>query len=317
MPPLQQTPLHNKTYIKAVFLLSVFTGSGVALVTPFEKDGKIDFTTLRQLIDFQIKNETDALIICGTTGEGSTVSFEEKSRIFEKAVEYANGKVPIIAGTGSNSTAHALKQIKEAESRGVDAHLVVTPYYNKTSQAGLIKHYYTLAEKAEKPLIVYNVPSRTGVDIKTETYLKLAEHENIVGVKEASGDLTKLMKAIKLCGDSLDFYVGNDDQIASATLMGAKGVISVLANIFPKETHEMAMLGILGKSTECIEMQKKFLDSIDALFSDVNPIPVKYAMEYLGLCSGILRLPLVEADEKVKEKIKTAIDKVCGGRHSP
>lgn len=290
--------------------MSLFTGSGVALVTPFKKDGSIDFQTLKKLIEFQLKNETDALIVCGTTGEGSTVTFEEKSKIFAYTTECVNGKIPVIAGTGSNSTDHALKQIKEAEKAGVDAHLVVTPYYNKTSQRGLINHFFTLADAAEKPLIVYNVPSRTGLDIKVETYQKLSEHENIIGAKEASGDLTKLMKAMKLCGNLLDFYIGNDDQTASATAMGAKGVISVLANIFPKETHDMAMLVVNGKSDECHCIQKKYLDLISYLFDDVNPIPIKYAMEYLGLCGGTLRLPLVEADESIKANIRTEIDKL-------
>ncbi|MDD6022194.1 MAG: 4-hydroxy-tetrahydrodipicolinate synthase [Oscillospiraceae bacterium] len=290
--------------------MSLFTGSGVALITPFKKDGEVDYQGLGKLIDFQIENGTDALIICGTTGEGSTVTFDEKSRIFSFAVERACGKIPVIAGTGSNSTDHTVKQIKAAEKAGVDAHLVVTPYYNKTSQSGVVRHYYTVADAAEKPVIVYNVPSRTGLDIKAETYIELSKHENIIGVKEASGDLTKMMRIIKTCADSLDVYVGNDDQTASATAMGAKGVISVLANIFPGETHLMAILGVEGRYAECHEMQAKYLDLIAALFSDVNPIPVKYAAEYMGLCGGTLRLPLVEMSESGKSRIRAEIKKV-------
>lgn len=292
-------------------ILSLFTGSGVALVTPFTKDGEIDFQSLEKLIDFQIESGTDALIICGTTGEGSTVTFDEKSRVFDFAVKRADGKIPVIAGTGSNSTEHTLKQIAQAEKAGVDAHLIVTPYYNKTSQSGIIKHYFTLADFAEKPIIVYNVPSRTGLDIKVETYKKLSEHKNIVGAKEASGDLTKMMKIIKECGENFNVYVGNDDQTASAAAMGAKGVISVLANIFPKETHVMAKLGVDGDAVRCHTMQAEYLGLISALFADVNPIPVKYAMEYLGLCGGTLRLPLVEASESVKERIRAEIDKAA------
>ncbi len=289
--------------------MSIFTGSGVALITPFKKDGSIDFLSFGKLIDFQIENETDALIICGTTGEGSTVTFDEKTEIFDFAVKKAGGRIPVIAGTGSNSTSHALKQIHEAEKVGVDAHLVVTPYYNKTSQKGLIHHYYKLADEAKKPIIVYNVPSRTGVDIKFETYKKLSEHKNIIGVKEASGDLTKCMKIISHLEDKFDLYIGNDDQTASAVAMGAKGVVSVLANIFPKETHLMAQKGVDGDIAYSNEVQAKFLDLISALFSDVNPIPVKYAAEYLGLCEGTLRLPLVEANEEVKAKIRRELDK--------
>lgn len=288
--------------------MSIFTGSGVALITPFKNDGSIDYDSLGRLIDLQIENKTDALIICGTTGEGSTVTFDEKGEIFDFAVKKANGRLPVIAGTGSNSTSYALKQIHQAEKAGVDAHLVVTPYYNKTSQEGLVRHYYTLADEATKPIIVYNVPSRTGVDIKFETYEKLAKHENIVGVKEASGDLTKCMRIISNLGNKFDLYIGNDDQTASAVAMGAKGVISVLANIFPLETHLMAQKGIDGDIAYSNEVQAKLLPLISALFSDVNPIAVKYAAEYLGLCSGNLRLPLVEAGSAVKEKVRKEID---------
>lgn len=281
--------------------MSVFLGSGVALVTPFDRDGKINYPKLKELIDYQIKNETDAIIICGTTGEGSTIDFDEKIECFEKAVRYADGRVPIIAGTGSNSTAYTQKLIREAEKTGIDAHLIVTPYYNKTSQRGIIDHYYALADTAQKPIIVYNVPSRTGVNIQSETYFELSKHPNIAAVKEANGNLTAMMKTIMLCGDKLDVYVGNDDQIASATAMGAKGVISVLANICPKETHDMALGGVIGDTEKSHMIQMKYLRLISLLFSDVNPIPVKEAMNYLHFDVGSLRLPLVKM-EKTKAK---------------
>lgn len=291
-------------------ILSVFIGSGVALVTPFTKDGKINFNKLKELIDYQIENETDAIIICGTTGEGSTINYDEKIECFEKAVKYASGRVPIIAGTGSNSTAYSQMMIREAEKTGIDAHLIVTPYYNKTSQRGIIEHYYTLADTAEKPVIVYNVPSRTGVNILPETYSELSKHPNIAGVKEAGGNLTQMMNTIKLCGDKLDIYVGNDDQTASSTAMGAKGVISVLANICPKETHDMALSGVIGDTEKSHIIQMRYLKLISLLFSDVNPIPVKAAMNYLGFDVGPLRLPLVEINSENAKKLFEEIDRL-------
>ena len=288
--------------------MSIFIGSGVALVTPFERNGKINYKKLKELIEFQISNETDAIIICGTTGEGSTIEFDEKMECFEKAVKYAAGRVPIIAGTGSNSTAYSQKLIREAENLGVDAHLIVTPYYNKTSQKGIISHYYTLADTAKKPIIVYNVPSRTGVNIQSETYYELSKHPNIIAVKEANGNLSQMMKTINLCKDNLDIYVGNDDQIASATAMGAKGVISVLSNILPKETHDIALSGVVGDTDKSHLLQKKYLNLISLLFSDVNPIPIKEAMNYLGFEVGALRLPLVSMDkEKANELFKEIV----------
>lgn len=283
--------------------MSLFTGSGTALVTPFDRTGKIDFVKFGKLIDFQVENQADALIICGTTGEGSTISFDEKMECFEFAAERVNGKIPILAGTGSNSTEYTQKLIREAEKTGIDGHLIVTPYYNKTSQNGLIKHYTAAADTAERPVIVYNVPSRTGVNILPKTYCELSKHENIIGAKEANGNLTAMMNTMILCGENLDIYVGNDDQTASAVAMGAKGVISVLANIMPKEMHEIATLGIDGKTRESHEMQMKYLKLISLLFSDVNPIPIKCAMEHLGMIEGHLRLPLVEMKEDKKQEL--------------
>lgn len=290
--------------------MSVFIGSGVALVTPFDRNGKINYNKLKDLIDYQIKNETDSIIICGTTGEGSTIEFSEKIECFEKAAKYADGRVPIIAGTGSNSTAYSQKLITEAEKTGIDAHLIVTPYYNKTSQKGIIEHYYTLADTAKKPVIVYNVPSRTGVNIQSETYYELSKHPNIVAVKEANGNLTQMMNTIRLCRDNLDIYVGNDDQIASSTAMGAKGVISVLANICPKETHDMALSGIIGDTEKSHILQMKYLKLISLLFSDVNPIPIKEAMNYLHMEVGPLRLPLVSMNKEKAKKLFDEIDRL-------
>ncbi len=285
----------------------VFIGSGVALITPFDKDGKIDFKRFEKLIEYQIENKTDAIIVCGTTGEGSTLTVYERLNLFSAAVEVARGRVPIIGGTGSNSTSFSLSLIKEAEKTGIDAHLSVTPYYNKTSQEGLIRHYYTLADEAEKPIIVYNVPTRTGMNILPETYKKLSEHHNICGVKEADSSIAKLVKSVKLCGDKLDFYIGNDDMICPAIACGCKGVISVLSNIMPEFTHEMTMEGINGNTEKCREMQEDVIDLVDALFCDVNPIPVKYAMKLLDMDTGIVRLPLCEISEAKKIKLRDCL----------
>lgn len=282
----------------------VFIGSGVALITPFDKDGKIDTRRFEKLVEFHIENKTDAIIVCGTTGEGSTLTVYERLNLFSTAVEVARGRVPIIGGTGSNSTSFSLSLIKEAEKTGIDAHLSVTPYYNKTSQEGLVKHYYALAEEAEKPIIVYNVPSRTGMNILPETYRRLSEHNNICGVKEADSNIAKLIKSINLCEDRLDFYIGNDDMICPAVACGCKGVISVLANIMPEFTHEMTVEGINGNTEKSRQMQMKVIDLIEALFCDVNPVPIKYAMRCLDMDTGVLRLPLCEMSEEKKEKLQ-------------
>ncbi len=287
----------------------VFIGSGVALITPFDKDGKIDTRRFEKLVEFHIENKTDAIIVCGTTGEGSTLTVYERLNLFSTAVEVARGRVPIIGGTGSNSTSFSLSLIKEAEKTGIDAHLSVTPYYNKTSQEGLVKHYYALAEEAEKPIIVYNVPSRTGMNILPETYRRLSEHNNICGVKEADSNIAKLIKSINLCEDRLDFYIGNDDMICPAVACGCKGVISVLANIMPEFTHEMTVEGINGNTEKSRQMQMKVIDLIEALFCDVNPVPIKYAMRCLDMDTGVLRLPLCEMSEEKKEKLKYTLEK--------
>lgn len=270
----------------------IFCGSGVALITPFEKDGKIDYDVFSRLIEFQISNKTDAIIVCGTTGEGSTLTVEERLTLFSLAVEKANGRVPVIAGTGSNSTSFSVALMKEAEKCGIDAHLSVTPYYNKTSQDGVVKHYYKLADSSTKPIFVYNVPSRTGMNILPETYKKLSFHENIIGVKEADTSITKLQKSIHLCEGAMNFYIGNDDMISSSIFAGCKGVISVLSNILPMFTHNLAYEALNGNIKISNSMQNHVTPLIEALFSDVNPIPIKAASEYLYGINSYCRLPL-------------------------
>ena len=279
----------------------IFIGSGVALVTPFDKDGKINFELFKKLIEIQIKNKTDAVIVCGTTGEGSTLTVEERLRLFAVADSVIKKRVPLICSTGSNSTLFTLDLAREAEKFGLDAHLMVTPYYNKTSQQGLIEHYYTLAEKLTKPIIVYNVPSRTGMNIRPETYKRLSLHENIVGVKEADTNISKLIKSLVLCEDKLDFYVGNDDLISVAVSLGCKGVVSVLANLMPGYTHEMTSAGINKECEKCALMQKEAMELIENLFVDVNPIPIKAAMKIAGIDVGNCRLPLAALSDSDKE----------------
>lgn len=282
---------------------TVFTGSACALVTPFDENRKIDSKRFRQQIEYQIENGTDALVVCGTTGENSTLDNREQRQIIRAAVKYADGRVPVIAGTGSNSTSTSVKRSLYAEDAGADALLIVTPYYNKCSQEGLCEHYAYISDHVSLPIIVYNVPSRTGVNIKPETYLELSRINHVVATKEANGDLSALTKTINLCGDELDVYCGNDDQSAAFTAMGAKGTISVLANIMPREAHDIVSAGLEGNTDLSVSLQLKYLRMCNELFCDVNPIPVKYAMRELGLDSGICRLPLNEPTEKNKARI--------------
>lgn len=285
----------------------LFVGAGVALITPFDKDGQIDFERFSKLIEFQIANKTDAIIVCGTTGEGSTLSVKERLELFSYAVNQVHGRVPVIGGTGSNSTFFTRDLALEAEKTGIDAHLIVTPYYNKTSQNGLIKHYNLLADTLSKPIIVYNVPSRTGMNITPETYKSLSQHRNIVAVKEADSNINKLMKAINLCGDKLDFYIGNDDMIAVSAYVGCKGVISVLSNILPSYTQAITKAAINGQIGKANEMQMNVMELIDMLFCDVNPIPVKEAMRMLGYDTGYLRGPLAEMTTEKQNKLEVAL----------
>ena len=287
----------------------VFVGAGVAIITPFDKDGQIDFERFSKLIEFQIANNTDAIIVCGTTGEGSTLSVKERLELFSYAVTQVHGRVPVIGGTGSNSTFFTRDLAVEAEKTGIDAHLIVTPYYNKTSQNGLIKHYNYLADILTKPIIIYNVPSRTGMNVTPETYKKLSEHKNIVAVKEADPNINKLMKSIDLCKDKLDFYIGNDDLISVSAYIGCKGVISVLSNILPVYTHNMTTAAINGQIGKANEMQNYVMELIDGLFSDVNPIPVKAAMKLLGYDTGYLRGPLCELSSDTSNKLEVLLYK--------
>ena len=287
----------------------VFVGAGVAIITPFDKDGQIDFERFSKLIEFQIANNTDAIIVCGTTGEGSTLSVKERLELFSYAVTQVRGRVPVIGGTGSNSTFFTRDLALEAENTGIDAHLIVTPYYNKTSQHGLIKHYNYLADILKKPIIVYNVPSRTGLNITPETYKKLSEHKNIVAVKEADPNINKLIKSIKLCEGKLDFYIGNDDMIAVSAYVGCKGVISVISNILPSFTHNMTTAALKGQIGKANAMQADCLEFIEAIFCDVNPIPIKEAMKILGYDTGYLRGPLAELTTEKENKLEVVLYK--------
>ncbi len=284
----------------------VFRGAGVAIVTPFDEDG-INFAELGKLIDYQIENGTDAIIITGTTGESATMNDEEHKAAIKFAVEHVNKRVPVVAGTGSNDTAYAVQLSQYAESVGADALLVVTPYYNKCTQNGLVAHYNKIADSVNVPIILYNVPSRTGVNIKPETYLKLSKHPRIVATKEANGDLSSIVRTKKLCGDELEIYSGNDDQIVPIMSLGGKGVISVLSNVAPKDTHLICQLYFEGKVEAAAKLQIDYSDLIDALFCEVNPIPVKSALKLLGWNVGNLRMPLSEIEPQNLEKLRAAL----------
>ena len=284
---------------------TIFTGAGVAIVTPMNPDESINFDRLGQIIDNQIENGTDAIVICGTTGESATMTDQEHVDCIEYAVKRVNGRVPVIAGAGSNHTSYAVWMSKEAKRVGADALLHVTPYYNKTSQTGLIRHFNAVADATDLPIILYNVPSRTGVNITPATYRELAKHPNIVAAKEASGNISQIAQIAQACGDELDLYSGNDDQIVPLLSLGAKGVISVLSNIMPRETHDICRLFFEGKIAESRALQLKLLPLINALFSDVNPIPVKEAMNMMGWECGECRLPLVSMQPQAKEHLRS------------
>ena len=270
----------------------LFTGAGVAIVTPMNPDLSVNYGRLRELIDFHVEHHTDAIIICGTTGESATLTDEEHREAIRCAIEHAAGRIPVIAGTGSNDTAYAVGLSKEAERMGADGLLLVTPYYNKTSQRGLIEHYKAVAGSVSLPIILYSVQSRTGVNITPETCRELAKIENIVAVKEASGNISQIAKIRALCGDELDVYSGNDDQIVPILSLGGIGVISVMSNILPQQTHDICQLYFDGKVKESAALQLRLLDLANKLFLDVNPIPVKEAMNLLGMEAGPCRLPL-------------------------
>lgn len=279
---------------------TVFEGVATALVTPMYDDGTINYDRLKTLIDEQIEAGIPALVICGTTGESATMTLEEHSEVIRVAIKHAAGRVKIIAGAGSNDTACAADLAKEAEEAGADALLIVTPYYNKATQGGLVAHYKYIAERVSLPIILYNVPSRTGCNIKPETYAKLAEIDNIVAIKEANGDISSVVKTRLLCGDKLDIYSGNDDQIVPIMALGGKGVISVLSNVMPKETVELCDKMFSGDIEGAAAMQVELSSLIDALFIEVNPIPVKEAMNLMGLGMGPLRLPMTPMEDNTK-----------------
>lgn len=285
----------------------IFKGCGTALATPFTEDG-VNFEELRKMIEFQILEGVDSLIICGTTGESSTMSTEEKKAVIEFSVKIANGRVPIIAGTGGNNTKEAISMSKYAESVGADGLLLVTPYYNKTTQQGLIAHFTKIAESVKLPIILYSVQSRTGMNIEPETCLALSKVPNIVAIKEASGNISQVAEIAKLCQDELTIYSGNDDQIVPILSLGGLGVISVLSNLYPKFVHEMVMDYLTGNWQKACSSQLNALPLIKALFCEVNPIPVKYALNRIGFNCGIPRLPLVELSDKNKERIDSLLN---------
>ncbi len=277
----------------------VFTGAATALITPLDENG-VNYAELERVINWQIDEGIDALVVCGTTGEGSTLTDEEHKKVISFSVEKAKGRVPIIAGTGSNDTDYAVELTRYSCKAGADAMLVVTPYYNKATQKGLVTMYNKIADASDKPIILYNVPSRTGVSIQTKTYVELAEHPMISGIKEANGDISAIAETMMLVGDKLDLYSGNDDQIVPVMSLGGKGVISVLSNVMPKETHNLCKKMLEGDVKGACEMQLKYLPLINALFSEVNPIPVKAAMAKMGFCKDYLRLPLTPMEEEHK-----------------
>ncbi len=289
--------------------MSVFTGAGVAIVTPFKDDESIDYEGFAKNIEYQIANGTDAIIVCGTTGEAATMTEEEHLDVIRYCVKVVNGRIPVIAGTGSNCTKTAVYLTQEAEKAGVDAALVVTPYYNKATQAGLIKHFTAVAQAVNIPLILYNIPSRTGgVNILPETMVKLAkENKNIVGVKDATGNFSQLVKMQSLADGCIDVYSGNDDQVVPLLSLGGKGVISVLSNVAPKQTHDMCAKFFEGDVEGAREIQLKALPLINALFCEVNPIPVKKAMALQGQAAGPLRMPLTEIEPEHAKILENAM----------
>lgn len=281
---------------------TIFKGAATAIITPMKK-GEVDFDALRRLVDFQIENGIDALVAAGTTGESSTLTDEEHVEVIKTVVERAAGRVPVIAGTGSNDAAYAIKLSQDACRLGADALLLVTPYYNKATQAGLVEMYKAIAHEVSRPIILYNVPSRTGVNIEPQTYLALAEEPNIVAIKEANGNIGKIVETMSLVHDKLDLYSGNDDQIVPLMSLGGQGVISVLSNLLPRETSEMCHAFLRGDIAAARAAQYKYHRLIDALFCEVNPIPVKAAMTRLGYGDGSIRLPLTPMTKANEEKL--------------
>ena len=289
--------------------MSIFTGAGVAIVTPMTETGAVNYPKLEELIEYQIANGTDAIIICGTTGESSTLTHEEHLEAIRFTAEKVAGRIPVVAGTGSNCTETAVYLSQEAEKYGVDGVLLVSPYYNKATQKGLIAHFTKIANSIKIPVILYNIQSRTGVNMTPETIAYLAKNvENIVGVKEASGNISQIAKVAQLCGDSIDIYSGNDDQIVPILSLGGKGVISVLSNVAPRETHDIVAKFLDGDVAGSRELQLRALPVVEKLFCEVNPIPVKAALNMLGWEVGPLRMPLSEMEEEHQKELKAAMD---------
>ena len=278
--------------------MSIFTGAGVALVTPFKEDLSVDYDQLEKFIDFQIDNGTDSIVICGTSGEASTMSHDEQIEVVSACVSHVNGRVPVIAGAGANCTDEALNLAKRSEKAGADGLLVVTPYYNKATQKGLEEYYTTVGNSVDIPIIMYNVPGRTGTNIQPATAVKIAKSvDNIVVIKEASGDIGQVATLAALADGCLDIYSGNDDQVVPLLALGGKGVISVLSNVAPRETHDMVMKFLEGDVKGSLDIQLKYMDVIHNLFSEVNPIPAKRAVAEMGYCKNIVRRPLTEMEE--------------------
>lgn len=289
--------------------MAVFTGAGVAIITPMTETGEVNYPKLEELLEYQIANGTDSIVICGTTGEASTLTHEEHLEAIRFTVEKVAGRVPVVAGTGSNCTQTAIYLSTEAEKYGADALLLVSPYYNKATQKGLIAHFTAIANSVKIPVILYNVPSRTGCNITAETAAYLAKNvENIVGIKEASGNISQIAKLAHLAGDAIDIYSGNDDQIVPIMSLGGKGVISVLSNVAPKETHDICEMYLNGDVKGSCELQLKAMPLVDALFCEVNPIPVKTAMNLMGYEVGPMRMPLTPMEEAHVAQLKKAMD---------
>jgi 4-hydroxy-tetrahydrodipicolinate synthase len=288
---------------------TIFTGAGVAIITPMYEDGTVNFDKLGEFIDFQINGGTDAIVICGTTGESATLSHEEHTKAISYTVNKVAGRVPVIAGTGSNDTRYAVELSLEAQKSGADALLLVTPYYNKTTQAGLVRHFNYIADRVNLPMIVYNVPGRTGLDIKPATYKELSKHPNIVAAKEANGNITSVAQTAALCGDDLDIYSGEDGQIVPILSLGGKGVISVLSNIMPKQTHDMCAKYLAGDTEGARRIQLDVTGLIEALFIETSPIPVKTALNLMGFGVGECRMPLAPMQENNLAFLKTELKK--------
>lgn len=288
--------------------MAIFTGAGVAIITPFHEDGSINYDQLKKLVDYHCENGTDSIVICGTTGESATMTEEEHLECIKRTIDFTAGRLPVIAGTGSNCTATAVELSREAAKAGADGLLVVTPYYNKATQKGLIEHYKAIAREADAPIIMYSVASRTGCNIEPATVAALVkEVDNIVGVKEASGNISQVAKIMQLTQGDIDLYSGNDDQIVPILALGGKGVISVLSNVAPRETHEICAKFFAGDIAGSRELQLKAIPLINALFSEVNPIPVKKAVSLMGMEAGGLRMPLTEMEEANAQKLAQAM----------